>query len=330
MKSVLFLIQGQDMPSSRVRVLNLLDGLKARNWQIKCIEYPKKFADKINTFRSFRDFDIIYLQKKLPSVFDTFLIRFFAKKLVFDFDDSIFLKHENSKKKSSFSGRVKFRRIVSASDRIVAGNRILAGFALELNKNVSIIPSVVNTDVPHKDNYETKKDVFTVGWVGGNINLTQLELLEDVLCRLSQKIPLELAVISGKPPQMDGVNVRFIPWDVNTQEAELAKLDAGLMPLPDSPHARGKCGYKAIQYMAAGVTPIVSDVGVNKDIVIHGETGLVAENIDDFYNHIMYLYQNPEVNARMGKNARKRAEEHYSLDTAVDNLDRILTDLFLD
>jgi len=322
MKKVLFLIQNYDMPSSRVRVLNLVDKIKEKGYEVTVIKYPKKLGDKVLLFKSLAHFDIVYLQKKLPSPIDAYILGKLSKKFIFDFDDSIYLKHESTGKEKSFSTQLKFKSMIKNAHLIVAGNKILAEYASQFNNNIEIVPSVLEVDVPKRD-YSIKNDKFIVGWVGGNINLTQLELLGDVFRKLSKELPLEVRVISGKAPNIDGIDLKFVQWDVDTQEAEIAKFDCGVMPLPDSPHARGKCAYKAIQYMAAGVVPVVSDVGVNKDVVLHNQTGLVAESIDDFYTELKYLYNNPKRKNEMGLASDKRATKHFSTESAVEKLHNI-------
>jgi glycosyltransferase involved in cell wall biosynthesis len=327
MKRIIFLIQGENMPSSRVRVLNLLDKLKEKGYDITCQKYPKGQKNKNTVFTSLRDYDAVFVQKKLPSVFDTIMIRLFSKKLIFDFDDAIFMKHEKYKKQSSFSSRMKFKQIIKNSDLVIAGNEYLKQHAERFNDNIHIVPSVLETNnMPQRD-YDNENDKFIVGWVGGNINLTQLELLNDVFKKLSEDFPMKLNVISGEAPNIEGIDMEFIPWTLDGQDAEIAKLDVGVMPLPDSPHARGKCAYKAIQYMAAGVAPVVSDVGVNAEVV--ADTGLVTESIDDFYDKIKYLYENKDTLKQMGKKAWVRACENYSIDFAVDKIDMLLKELLV-
>ena len=54
------------------------------------------------------------------------------------------------------------------------------------------------------------------------------------------------------------------------------------------------------------------------EIVSHGDTGLLAEEIDDWTEAIRRLASDPSLRAGMGRNGRKRVEEEYSLDRAAD------------
>ncbi|MGZ9928063.1 glycosyltransferase, partial [Escherichia coli] len=57
----------------------------------------------------------------------------------------------------------------------------------------------------------------------------------------------------------------------------------GLMPLPETEWALGKCGFKAIQYMALGIPAVVSGIGANKVIVPNGQAGYLCTTQDDWY-----------------------------------------------
>jgi len=90
-------------------------------------------------------------------------------------------------------------------------------------------------------------------------------------------------------------------------------MDIGIMPLPDSPWARGKCGYKLIQYMACGLPVVASPVGVNRQIVEHGVNGFLAETDDEWREALATLVADPDLRRRMGAAGRKKVEADYSL-----------------
>ena len=104
----------------------------------------------------------------------------------------------------------------------------------------------------------------------------------------------------------------------------IARMDIGIMPLLDSPWERGKCGYKIIQYMACGLPVVASPVGVNVNIVHHGENGLLATDEAAWRDALERLIASPALRERMGAAGRARVEAEYSLGAQVPRLADIL------
>ncbi|UCG79033.1 MAG: methyltransferase domain-containing protein [Nitrospirota bacterium] len=218
--------------------------------------------------------------------------------------------------------------IVRHADIVIAGNKILAEHAREFNPNVFVIPSAVETrNVPVKS-FMGEDNITVIGWVGGSVNLHHLEMLSPVLKRLSEEFKIEVRIICDRGIDLPGVDVKFIPWSLDNQEEEIAKFDIGVMPLPDNKHSEGKCGYKALQYMAASVPPVVSDVGTNADIVGDGEEGIVVSDIEEFYDAIKVLINDLQKRKQMGIAARKRVESEYSVQKVGSKLAGIITGAF--
>ncbi|MGB9712435.1 MAG: glycosyltransferase family 4 protein [Dissulfurimicrobium sp.] len=301
------------MPSSRVRVLNLLPELKKHGVTGDVIRYPKGLLEKLRLFKMCKGYDTVFLQKKLPSPAESYLLKRCSRRLVFDFDDAIYLRHDKNETLDSVSRQIKFKYAVKNADIVIAGNRILADAAREFNPCVKIIPSAVETrGIPQKD-YNGRNDKVVIGWVGGEINLTHLKLLSETFQRLSREIRMEIRILCSKGLEIPGVDVRFIPWRLETQDMEISYFDIGVMPLPKTRHSEGKCGYKALQYMAASVPPVVSDVGVNGEIVENGKEGLVVSEINGFYDALKSLAMNDKLRKELGLNARKKVERYYSI-----------------
>lgn len=310
----LFLIQDEKMPSSRVRVLNLLPELQKEGIYSHVLKYPGKIGDKIDLVKKCLQYDITFLQKKLPSPFGALLLRKFSRKLVFDFDDAIYYRHDAQEAIESATRYHKFNFLIKQVDLVIAGNRVLADYSGQSNKDVVIVPSAVETrNIPVKD-YSRTSEKIIIGWVGGGVNLHHLNALSPVLQRLSREYSLELRVLSNKAVNIPAVDVKFIPWGLDIQEREIALFDIGVMPLPLNRHSEGKCGYKALQYMAAAVPPVVSDVGVGREIVGHGKEGFVAKTDDDFYEALKLLIENRSLRQEMGTRARRKVEELYSVE----------------
>ncbi|MDZ8120413.1 glycosyltransferase [Pontiella agarivorans] len=311
-KKILVIILNPDAASSRIRVLNLLPELDTAGLEVEVEVYPKTFRDKLRLFRKCRGFNLVVLQKKMPSPFDLFLLRKNCRKLGYDFDDAQHLPHD-SKGSKSRSREVKFRNVIQASDFVIAGNRILEGWAREFGAiKTYVIPSAVETrNIAVKTEYTLGRR-FVIGWVGGRVNLPHLMMLAPVLQALqSADIPVELRIVSDDTVEIPGVQVDMRRWDIETQEKEIAQFDVGVMPLPDTLHSAGKCAYKAIQYMASAVPVVASDVGVNRDVVKDGP-GFAAIDSGEFINYLAELYGSEMLRKKCGGAGRLRAEKEFS------------------
>ncbi len=112
----------------------------------------------------------------------------------------------------------------------------------------------------------------------------------------------------------------FVPWRPDAEIAHFQALDVGLYPLDDTPWSRGKCGFKALQYLACGVPCVASPVGVLCDIVRPEETGLHADGPSAWVEACARLLTDPEARARMGRAGRALVKAEYSVDVAVPRL----------
>jgi glycosyltransferase involved in cell wall biosynthesis len=311
---ILFIIQQRDMPSSRVRILNLVPKLEENGISCTVKEYPRTLKGKLALFIQARSFDAVLLQKKLPSPVDVILLKRFSRKLLFDFDDAIHLHHDSEERENSRSREVKARAILSRADLVIAGNRILQEYARRYNANVEVVPSCVDSTACPTREHRAANGPLVIGWVGGRINLAHLQLMGNALRRLSERHDLVVHVVCDRTLELPGVTVKHIPWSLETQHREICRFDIGIMPLPPSKHAEGKCGYKALQCMAAGVPVVVSDVGINRDIVTDGQEGFVVPDEEGFEQALDQLIRSLELRAAMGARARKKIEEGYSIE----------------
>jgi glycosyltransferase involved in cell wall biosynthesis len=118
-------------------------------------------------------------------------------------------------------------------------------------------------------------------------------------------------VISDKP-HSDQELFEFIPWQKECEISDLQKADIGIMPLPDNNWAKGKCGFKALQYMALGIPPVASEVGVNSSIIDNEINGFLVSTHEQWKNALTQLIESKDLREKMGKAARNKVEEYYS------------------
>jgi glycosyltransferase involved in cell wall biosynthesis len=161
--------------------------------------------------------------------------------------------------------------------------------------------------------------------VGHPSTLGYLRRLEPALAGLARQHPeLRLRVVCSEPYKSEAIPVENVPWSLAEEVANLRGLDIGLMPLEDDPWARGKCGYKALQYMAVGVPVVCSPVGMNVDIVQEGENGLLAGDLDAWERQISRLVASPELRQRLGAAGQRSVEQNYSLALMAERLAEVL------
>jgi len=264
-------------------------------------------------------YDFIYIHREVapigPPVFEWIIARVYRKRIIYDFDDAIWIpvasEHNSMAKGLKWFSKV--GTICRFSYKVSAGNNYLADFARNYNKNTFIIPTVVDTENVHNLKQEHSASKLVVGWTGTLTTLKYLDIVLPALQQLQQEIEFTFVVIANKDPMLPLKNYRFIPWKKETEIQDLLNLHVGLMPLYDNPIERGKCGFKAIQYMSLGIPAVVSSVGVNTEIVMHGENGYVAGTDQEWITYIRKLLMNAELRKEFGIEGRLRIEKNYSV-----------------
>ena len=111
--------------------------------------------------------------------------------------------------------------------------------------------------------------------------------------------------------------MRFVQWSQNREAAEVGDCHVGIMPLPDNEATRGKCGLKALQFMATGRPAVVSPVGMNLDLINDGVNGRLATTDNEFFEALLALAQNKGQRRTMGAEARRTVERHYSAEAVA-------------
>lgn len=235
--------------------------------------------------------------------------------VVADYDDAIFHRYDrhDSALVLSLLG-TKIDRVMARARLVTAGNAYLADRAVAAGaRRVEIVPTVVDLDAYHPA-VGTAPRQPCVGWIG--TPQTWVALARPIHAVLLPILTARRAVFRAVGAALtadDGDRLEIRPWSEATEVAAIQQMDIGVMPLPDTPWARGKCGYKLIQYMACGLPVVASPVGVNAEIVEHGVNGFLAETETEWRDAIQTLLADPDLRARMGAAGRQKVEERYSL-----------------
>lgn len=313
----LALVQNADHVCCRYRLRAFEPTLADNGVSLDIRAIPKSVGQRLALFRSARNHDGVMVQRKLLSRFDLSWLRWFSKRLIFDFDDAVWLRDSYSGKGFESAKRSRrFRAIANAADALVAGNRFLAEEAGKFNKSVHVIPTCIDSaHYPMQAEHVRVGSAVRLVWLGSSSTLQGLEQNRDMLEAVGKSLPgLTLRIICDRFPKFDHLPVMPIQWSEATEAAELASCDIGLGWVPDDPWSRGKCGLKLLQYHAAGLAVVANPVGVQADIVQPGVTGELARTTEEWVQAIVSLANDPAKRQQYGMAGRAQVEQRYSVE----------------
>jgi glycosyltransferase involved in cell wall biosynthesis len=273
-----------------------------------------------------REYDLVYIFREAALLGPPWFERKIARSgvpIVFDFDDAVFVAYRSPS--NGYLSYLKFPQktgeICRLSAHVMAGNQYLADYAGRFNQNVTIIPTTIDTLKYRLIENKPDPETITIGWSGSYSTIQHLDTIRAALQRLAKDERFKLRVIGTPSYELEGVDTEALPWRSETEIEDLEQIDIGLMPLPDDQWSKGKCGLKALQYMALGIPTICSPVGVNSTIIKHGVNGFIADGSDEWIANLKTLIHSSELRRRVGREGRRTVENEYS---AVTQAPRVL------
>lgn len=290
-------------------------------WQ-KVSGFAQGALQRLADARDARDYDVLFVYRECfpfgPALLEAQL-RKVGKPIVYDFDDAIYLPSGNALK-DVLRAPQKTNVITQLADHVIVCNDHLRNFCLAYNRNVSVIPTSVDTEqlfrardyaevLPPRDGRPVR-----LGWIGSHSTAKYLTRLGPVLQRVAARYPIELLVVgAGTDIAVPGVNVINKSWGLETELDDFRSLDIGLYPLHDDIWELGKTSFKTIQYMAVGVPGVVSRVGTALKIVRDGENGLLAGDDEEWVIQICRLIEDPTLRRRIAAAGRETAVRDFSI-----------------
>jgi glycosyltransferase involved in cell wall biosynthesis len=322
---VLFLIQGFSVAASRYRVLQYLPYLASRGVEAKVSVYPRSLKENIQFFKTLPQMDLLFLQRKRFNQPRLGLLRKRAKRIIYDFDDSVMYRNSKAKDPLSSTRRRRFVQMIKNSDFVIAGNEFLKGEVLPITTNVEVIPSAIDEERYHLKTYPVHQERVTLGWIGDHGSIHYLKKMKPLFERIGEKYShVELKIVCDTFFDCARMKVIKKNWSSEDEVADLQGFDIGLMPLVDDPWSWGKCGLKIVQYQGVGVPVVCTPVGVNRDLVEDGTNGFYATTPDEWEEKLSLLIDHSRLRERMGREGRKRVLEKYTRQACAPRLFSIL------
>ncbi len=289
--------------SFRQRIEQYLPAWEDEGIDCEIVRLPRALWARQRLFTRAGQFDAVLLHKKTMNPHDAFLLRRYSRRIVYDFDDAVMY---NPKALARGSGRRlrAFRRTVRLADLVIAGNAYLAEHARAYNSNVQTVPTGLDTSAYRRQVRSKPDGRIRLVWIGGRATLPYLQQISPALEQVGACFPNSvLTIICDTFFDLLSLPVEKRPWSRKTEVSDLVSSDIALAPLPDDLFTRGKCGFKILQYAAAGLPVVASPVGVNAEYVQDGVTGFHATEASAWVDKIGRLIQDEALRTQMGQAA---------------------------
>jgi glycosyltransferase involved in cell wall biosynthesis len=277
----------------------------------------RNLGRRLSTINKARQYDLVYILREAallgPPVFERLLYQQRVP-FVFDFDDAIFVSYRSPS--NGYLSYLKFasktKTICRLASHVMVGNPYLADYARQVNDNVTVIPTTIDTEKYRVPPPTSGSGPIVIGWTGSYSTVQHLDTLRGALKKLAETEKFRLRVIGTPAYELSPLEVDAMPWRAATELEDLCAIDIGVMPLPDDNWSKGKCGLKALQFMALGIPTICSPVGVNTDIIQDNENGFLAGTEAEWVEKLTALLRSAELRRRLGDAGRATVEQQYS------------------
>jgi glycosyltransferase involved in cell wall biosynthesis len=290
---------------------------------------------RLSLLRKVRDYDVVYILREAallgPPIFER-LIHQSGVPIVFDFDDAIFVSYRSPS--NGYLSYLKFasktKTICRIASHVMVGNPYLAEYARQVNDRVTVIPTTIDTEKYQVPPPKSSSGPPVIGWTGSYSTVQHLDTLRGALKKLAERESFRLRVIGTPAYDCPPVDVEAMRWRADTELEDLGAIDIGVMPLPDDKWSKGKCGLKALQFMALGIPTVCSPVGFNTDIIQDGENGFIAGTEDEWVDKLTRLLHSHELRQRLGHAGRVTVEQKYSAVTQAPRVYEIFKSVLRD
>lgn len=309
------LVEAPDHVCCRYRLSAFTHALAAAGHTLELRAVPRSLWGRTFWSADLAQADAVILQRKLLPTWQLALLRRRVRRLLFDFDDAVWLRDSYSPHGTDHPGRLaRFRATVQLADAVIAGNAFLAQQAERYTSApVTIIPTCVEPHIYPLARHEHVGPV-RLAWIGSRSTLQGISAMRELFDAIGAAVPnVALRLICDRTVELGRLPVEFVPWQAATETQQLAEADIGINWLPDDAWSRGKCGLKVLQYFAAGLPVVANPVGVVGEWLRTGSTGLAASSPSAWVDAISTLARTPTLRRQMGASGRKLAETRFSV-----------------
>ncbi len=305
---ILVISNNPERASFRQRIAVHLSDIHSQGISTQVMKLPSGPLARLALFRQAADYDAVILHKKTLNCLNAICLRKFSTRIIYDFDDAVMYNATNPDR-SSMKRQKAFQRTVSLADQVIAGNPYLAGHASKFNDNVEVLATGLDVKAYEVNAGGRKGGRIRLVWIGSKSTLRYLAEIRPALEEIGSRFDnVVLRIICDQFFDLQNMPVEQHAWSIKTQVSDLISSDIGLAPQPDNRFTRGKCGFKILQYYAAGLPVIAAPVGVNSEYVKDRVSGYHATSIPQWIDGLTALIRDAGCRRQMGDAGRVQVE----------------------
>lgn len=199
-----------------------------------------------------------------------------------------------------------------------------------LNPNTLIAPEALENELWTTKQPELPEEPLVLSWIGMPDNLQYIEWLIDTLAEIKG---LQLRIITSERDSRKNSNrdrvtewpvpTQFIVWNLENFAQEMVQAHAGFVPLPDTAFCRAKGQHKVLSFACAGLPCIASNLPSYREVIKHGESGLLAETPEEWIEGIERL-RDPTFRRQLGE-AGHAISQHFTREAVAAKWSELLT-----
>ncbi len=311
---IAFLVSRLDKPSTKFRIIAYLPLLRESGIQAEVFPLSKAKIGRWRVFSHVHLYNLVVIQKKLFSHVELAYIRKQSQKLVYDFDDAVMFKKGEKMDMNKPLRNKRFDRTIRLCDHVIVGNQFLKEESRLESDRISVLATPVDTDKYFPVEKSGSRKEVMIGWLGSKSTIRYLKTLTPVFSELQSRFhDVHITVVSDSFEGIEEITAIKKIWREDEELQDLQSFDIGIMPLPDDPWTKGKCGFKLLQYQAVGLPVVCSPVGVNRKMIVDGVNGFHAHTAQEWFDRLNQLISSPGLRNQMGKVGRERVAKEYSL-----------------
>ena len=278
--------------------------------------FVRRFYQMITLWK----YDFIFIHREAshigPPIFEFIISKIWRKKYIYDFDDAIWLPNfsESNAKFHKLKNYKKVNKCMKWAHKISAGNNFLSTYASKYNSNITLIPTTIDMGYHKRLKSVESNSKIVIGWTGTHTTMRYLDFIVPIIKELEEKYEFEFLIISNEAPSYKLNSLKYIKWNKETEMIDLNKISIGIMPLEKDRWSEGKCGFKGLQYMALAIPCLMSPVGVNNQIIQHGENGYLLNSTQEWKNGLELMLTDESLRMKIGQAGQQTITEKYSVE----------------